>query len=120
MTRPLGEFIVADPQPLLPLSPRSCPQSHRHFSQNSMAFYEKRKQKQVTLGYRSNTHLSHRLLRGSHCIAVRLGGRATAKNHREHCDERGRLRGSTGWQSRLADGTAASKGLLRSPGMLAC
>jgi hypothetical protein len=48
-----------------------------------------------------------------------MGYRATAKNHREYRDERGRLRGSTRWQSRLADGTACSKGLLRSSGIRA-
>ena len=39
------------------------------------------------------------------CETLRSGCRATAKNHSQYCDERRRLRGSTQWQSGLADGS---------------
>src|SRR5262249_17411559 len=41
------------------------------------------------------------------------GVRAQAKDYRQYCDERGWLRRSNRWQSRLADEAAGSQGLLR-------
>src|SRR5438067_2093888 len=50
---------------------------------------------------------------------MRIWCRAGAENHRQHCDQRGRLHRAYGWRSRLADETAGSKGLLRAAGIFA-
>src|ERR1019366_4294056 len=78
MAWPLRQFIVADPQPLLPLSAPSCPHRHRGFSRlrwHSTRTSDLRELHQATNKQKTDFH--HRLLAthalgpNSHAVATR-------------------------------------------------